>query len=193
MKQAEPSTRTPDAGQGRSFRIGQFDLDGADGAKMGKLFRLFGALLFVLSQNASADVVLPASKGQYIYLPVYSHIYQGARDKRGKPEMAQLSALVSIRNTDDRHQIRVTSARYFDTGGKLVKEFAPTPQMIPPFGTLELFIERDDVSGGSGANFAISWDADIPASPPLIEAVHSMSGPRSFAFITSGRVLKAPD
>ncbi len=160
---------------------------------MARLSRLLGIVLFTFSVAVSAEAPMSAARGQYIYLPVYSHIYQGKRDKQGKPEMAQLSALVSIRNTDDKRPIRVTSARYFDTQGKMVKDFVAKPQTVPPFGTLELFIERDDSSGGSGANFAITWDADALTSTPLVEAVHSRSDPRSFAFITSGRVLKTSD
>jgi hypothetical protein len=122
---------------------------------------------------------------------VYSHIYYGSLDRKGKPSVAMLSTLVSIRNTDPRRAIRVTSARYFDTEGKLLREFVVAPRSVPAFGTFELFVEQHDDSGGSGANFAIAWEADGPVNPPLVEAVHAnIEGGRSLTFTTAGRPLR---
>ena len=160
---------------------------------MGKSLFVTLLLFLTLPLPAIGDPVSPLAKGQYIYLPMYSHISQGSMDRKRVPDKALLSALISIRNTDEEHPIRVTSARYFDTNGRLVKEFFPSPQVVPPFGTTELFIANDDASGGSGANFAIAWHAGAPVSPPIIEAVHSMTGSRPFAFITTGRTLRSFD
>lgn len=136
----------------------------------------------------------PPSKGQLVYLPVYSHIYHGSVDRKGKPGKVMLSALVSIRNTDPRRTIRVTSARYYDTEGKLLREFVPTPRTVPAFGTLELFVEQHDDSGGSGANFAIAWEAETPVNPPVIEAVHAaVEGARSLLFTTTGTPIRPAD
>lgn len=61
----------------------------------------------------------------------------------------------------------------------------PTPVLIPPFGTLELFVELNDASGGSGANFIIKWDAEQPVSPPLVESLHAnMDGGKAVIFMT---------
>ena len=60
-----------------------------------------------------------------------------------------MSTHVSIRNTDPKLAIRVNSARYYDTEGKLLREYLPSPKSIPPFGTHELFVPRSDSSGGS--------------------------------------------
>lgn len=127
-----------------------------------------------------------------VYLPVYSHIYHGSLDRTGKPEKFLLSAMVSIRNADPKRPIRITSARYFNTEGKMLREFVPTPRAVPPFGTVELFVERHDESGGSGANFAISWDADSPVNAPVIEAVHAyIDYTRSVIFSTAGKPIPA--
>ncbi len=142
----------------------------------------------------AAQEALPASKGQLVYLPVYSHVYHGSLDRKGNPGKVLLSALISIRNTDPRRAIRVTSARYFNTEGKLLRELVPVARAIPAFGTLELFVEQHDESGGSGANFSINWDAETPVNPPVIEAVHAaIEGARSLLFTTTGRPIRPAD
>lgn len=142
------------------------------------------SLLFVTSVVGAQDV-RPLVKGQTLYLPIYSHMLYGNLGKSGKASYVLLSALVSIRNTDARRPLRVLSARYFDTHGKLLGERVPTPVQIPPLGTLELFVELNDASGGSGANFIIKWDADQAINPPLVESLHAnMDGGKAVIFMT---------
>jgi hypothetical protein len=98
--------------------------------------------------------------------------------------------MVSIRNTDPARLLRVTSAVYFDTDGKRIKEYVSTPRVIGPMGTLELFITRGDDRGGSGANFVITWKADAPVNPPLVEALHAnLPAGRSIVFVTNARPI----
>lgn len=147
----------------------------------------------LLSLSAAAQEAAPA-KGQLVYLPVYSHIYHGSLDRKGNPGKVMLSAMVSIRNTDPKRAIRVTSARYFNTEGKQLREFVTAPRTVPAFGTLELFVEQHDESGGSGANFAIAWEADAAVNPPVIEAVHAaIEGARSLLFSTAGTPIRPGD
>jgi len=142
-----------------------------------------GALVGIASAQS-----LPASIGQVLYLPIYSHIYHGDLDKQGKPLQTLLSAHVSIRNTNSQDPLRIHYARYYDTDGKLVKEFVPSLLVIPPLGTYELFVPRSDVSGGSGANFLISWSAGSSVNPPLVEALHADIQPaRTLVFVTAAR------
>jgi hypothetical protein len=143
----------------------------------------------LLSLAARAQEAL--SSGQSLYLPVYSHLYHGDLDRSGKPSETLTSAHISIRNTDSSSSLKVSSARYYDTGGKLLKEYVPSPRSIPPLGTLELFVPHTDVTGGSGANFIIQWSAEGPINPPLVEALHAdIRASRSVVFITTARVLK---
>ncbi len=147
----------------------------------------FGLLLASLGvvSGASAQDVRALSKGQTLYLPVYSHMLYGNLGKNGKASSVLLSTLVSIRNTDQRRPVRILSAKYFDTHGKLLGERVPNPAVIPPLGTLELFVELNDASGGSGANFIIRWDAEQPVSPPLVESLHAnMDGGKAVIFMT---------
>ena len=146
--------------------------------------------LFVVPAAAEDEPAL--STGQTLYLPIYSHLYHGDLDKAGKPAFTPLSVHVSIRNTDSRTAIRLLYARYYDTQGKLVREFVPAAQAIPPLGTIELFVPRTDMAGGSGANFLIAWSAETPANLPLVEALHGdIREARSVVFLTSARPVKA--
>lgn len=130
-------------------------------------------VLLLSAHGVLAQEARPLSKGQSLYLPIYSHMLYGNISSKGQPARVLLSAMVSIRNTDARRPLRVLSARYYDTAGRLLREYVPAAQAIPPLGTLELFVELNDESGGSGANFIITWDAAQPANPPLVEALHA--------------------
>lgn len=149
---------------------------------------LVGALIFAVwswSTAASAQEARAAVRGQTLYLPIYSHMLYGNLGKSGKASQVLLSALVSIRNTDGKRPLRILSARYFDTQGKLLGERVPAPVVLPPLGTLELFVDLNDASGGSGANFIIKWEAEQPINPPLVESLHAnMDGGKAVIFTT---------
>ena len=128
--------------------------------------------------------------GQVLYLPIYSHVWHGETGSKGRPAKTLVSISVSIRNTDPAKSIRVTSAQYYDTDGKRLKEYVPSPKTIGPMGTYEIFVPRSDDTGGSGANFVISWTSDTPVNPPIVEGFHAnLPAGRSFAFTTSARPI----
>lgn len=155
--------------------------------------QLLAVALFCLYGFAAAQGMLPLAAGQSLYLPIYSHIYHGeVNPKTGKPSQTLVSAHISIRSTDPATGMKVVSARYYDTEGKLLREFLPKPHVILPFGTYELYLPRSDSSGGSGANFIIDWVADKPINPPLVEALHAdIREARTLLFITTGRPIQA--
>lgn len=148
-------------------------------------------LVWALSSTWAFGQAAPArSLGQNLYLPIYSHIWHGEMDSTGQPAKTLVSVSVSIRNTDPVKSIRITSAQYYDTDGKKLREYVPSPKTIGPMGTHELFVPRSDDAGGSGANFVISWKSDKPTSPPVVEGVHAnLPVGRSIAFTSSARVL----
>ena len=143
--------------------------------------------------QAQAPARTPArSIGQQLYLPIYSHIWHGDADNKGLPTRTLVSISVSIRNTDPAKSIRILSAQYYDTDGKKIRDYVPAAKTIGPMGTLELFIPRSDDTGGSGANFVISWKSDSPVSPPMVEGVHAnLPAGRAIAFITSAQAIPA--
>ena len=149
------------------------------------------AMLFLLCLGtAFAQSPHGRSQGQVLYLPIYSHIWHGETDKQGRPMKVLVSVSVSIRNTDAARPIRITSAQYFDTDGKRLREYLPTPKVIGPMATYEIFVPRSDDTGGSGANFVIVWSADAPVSQPIVEGFHAnLTVGRSIAFTTSAQAI----
>lgn len=103
--------------------------------------------------------------GQIVYVPAYSHVYHGD----GAPYL--LTITLSVRNTSMKDEIVVKSMRYFDTKGTELKSYLSKPVRLPALGTTEVLVERDDASGGSGANFLVEWYASKPVTEPIIEAV----------------------
>ena len=151
------------------------------------------ASLILFAGVASPVAAEELSLGQTLYLPIYSHIWHGDLATQDKtPVKTQVSALVSIRNTSLKTPIRVASARYYSTDGKLLKEYLTKPTQIGVMGTLELFVERKEAEGGSGANFIIQWDAAVQTNPPVVEAVHAdiKGGGPALSFITTARVIR---
>lgn len=151
-------------------------------------------LLLVFCGLPPAMAAEELSSGQTLYLPIYSHIWYGDRIIRDKyPAKNLVSALVSIRNTSLRTPIRVISARYYSTEGKLLKEYLPKPEIVGAMGTLELFVERKESEGGSGANFIIQWESAVQTNPPVVEAVHAdiKGGGPAVAFVTTARPIQA--
>ncbi len=149
--------------------------------------------LAIVAAVATAQEIEPPSKGQTVYVPVYSEVRHGNLKPGGKPESELMSVLVSVRNTDTREPIRVTNAPYYDTNGKLIRNYLSAPQLIPPMGTLELFVEHRENQGGSGANFLIRWEAEKPVSPPLAEALHTrFQAGKTLGFISRGKAVSSP-
>jgi len=126
------------------------------------------------------------SSGQTVYVPIYSHIYSGVK---GRP--FDLAATLSIRNTNLKSSITLTSVKYYDSEGKLVQDYLSQPRKIEALVTMRYIITEGDKSGGSGANFIVVWQSDQKVNPPLIESVmigtHSGQG---ISFVSRGQVLK---
>jgi len=156
---------------------------------MGIFLRHCTLLFGLLAASAFAADEPALLSGQTLYLPVYSHVYHGDPGKDGKPAQTLVSTHVSIRNTDPQTPIRLVSARYYDTQGKLVRSYVGAPVTIPPLGTHEIFVPRTDTAGGSGANFLIVWSAETSAN---VEALHAdIREARTLMFITTGQPIKA--
>lgn len=126
-----------------------------------------------------AELPKSALVGQTVYVPVYSHVYQG----RG--ERLMLAATLSIRNTDDRHALTISAIRYYDTEGNLVRDYLKTPLKLKPMGSTDFLVKEADAAGGSGANFIVEWVSDEPVREPIIEAV--MVGRKGSGFATFAR------
>ena len=147
------------------------------------LFALLAILSGLLPGTVLAQRAL--SNGQHLYLPIYSVIQYGDLDRSGSARELPVSALVSIHNTDLEKPIRLLAARYYATDGKFLRNFVAAPRVLKPMETMEILVERRDVAGGSGANFVIQWEAAVPVSPPLVQALHvELQTNRAIVFTT---------
>lgn len=121
-----------------------------------------------------------------VYIPIYSHIYVENEDRT-----VNLAATFSFRNVDPEHSLIIKSVRYYSTDGTLLKEYLKNPVLLNPLATADFIIEREDSSGGSGANFLIDWVSPTKMLEPLAEAVMVATGaPQSMAFTSRGIVIR---
>lgn len=123
-------------------------------------------ILTSLSVQAVARDTTLLMQSQTVYVPVYSHIYGGAKDKE-----IQLTATVFIRNTDPTMPLVIHEVSYYNTQGNLLKQYLSHPKKIAPLATTRFIVTESDTSGGSGANFIVKWQADRKMHAPLMEAI----------------------
>lgn len=156
------------------------------------LFAVTLAAICLACQPVLAQDIPPLSKGQMLYVPVYSHISHGNLDHRGKASELLLSTMLSLRNTDPALPITVTSVRYYDTEGKMLRDYLAKPLVLAPMASSEVFVEHKDKSGGSGANFVVEWNSERPVNTPVVESVNAyFFGTQSVAFTSPGRPIAA--
>ena len=135
--------------------------------------------------EGQSDAQTPLSgREQTIYVPAYSHVYYG----QGKDHL--LAITLSIRNTSTSDALWLTSVRYYDSEGTVVKQYAGRSLRVPPMATAEFFVEEQDRSGGSGANFLVQWTGRKGISAPVVEAVMiSTASQQGIALVSPGRVI----
>jgi hypothetical protein len=156
------------------------------------MIRPLAALFLILSSLLPCIAVAQRalSNGQHLYLPIYSIVQYGDRDRSGAARELPVSSLVSVHNTDLDRPIRLLAARFYATDGKFLRDFVPSPRVLKPMETVEFLVERRDVVGGSGANFVIQWEAAEPVSPPLVQALHvEMQTNRAIVFTTDAVLI----
>jgi Protein of unknown function (DUF3124) len=150
-----------------------------------RCMRVLLALPLISVCVASAGEV-QVSKGQTLYVPIYSHVYSG-----DKEQPFLLAAILSIRNTDPDKPMTIVSVVYYDTDGKQVKAYLDQPRQLPALASTRFVVPESDTSGGSGAKFIVEWKADVQVTPPVVEAV--MIGTKmgqGISFVSQGRVIK---
>ena len=152
--------------------------------------RFFYGLLLMpaLLQTASATQVLSKWLNQTVYVPIYSHIYA---DDRFRDTPFLLTATLSIRNTDPDNALTVTSVRYYDSKGELLKQYLDNPTVIAPLGSIRFIVPESESKGGSGAKFLVEWAAKTAVIEPIVESI--MIGTKmqqGISFVSTGRVIK---
>jgi hypothetical protein len=142
-------------------------------------------LVFIPVTGWSAPSEVRLSKGQSVYVPVYSNVYSGP-----KKNPYQLAAMLSIRNTDMASSLRVTTIDYYDNDGKFVRRYLEKPLLLGPLGSSHVYLEEKDTAGGFGANFIVRWAADRTVNAPVIECVMiGATGGQGISFISPGQEI----
>ncbi len=144
---------------------------------------LVQAFLFA-SDCLAADYKL--SKGQTIYVSVHSTIFTAS-----KAVPFHLEATLIMRNTDPTASFKVSAADFYDTKGKLLKNYLPEPLELKPLETKYIFIPQKHLDGGVGANFIVRWRAENEINVPIIECL--MTGTKSgqgISFVNQGQVIR---
>ncbi len=139
-----------------------------------------------ISNHSQAQQDIGLSKGQAVYVPVYSHIYYGDRETP-----YYLAVTVSIRNIDQINPITITEVSYYDTRGKLLKRLLDKPMQLNANASTRFVIKESEDKGGSGANCIVKWSADKQVNPPIIESI--MIGTRNqqgISFSSRGQAIK---
>jgi hypothetical protein len=143
-------------------------------------------MLWAWAAPAGAAAQAARSSGQTVYVPAYSHIFFGDRGAA-----FNLATTLSVRNVDPEHSLSVTSADYYDSGGRLLKKHLDRPVVLKPLASFEIFVPESDTSGGFGASFLVRWKSEKPIAAPIVECL--MIGARSgqgISFVSPGRVIQ---
>jgi hypothetical protein len=106
------------------------------------------------------------SNGQTIYLPVYSHIHSGNRERP-----FALTVTLGIRNIDPTNQMTINNADYYETQGKLLKNYLAKPATLNPLESIRYVVGEKDKDGGSGTNFMVEWKPAKFMNPPIVESI----------------------
>ncbi len=125
-------------------------------------------------------------KGERIYVPVYSEIFNNDVNK-----ITKLAATLSIRNTDMKKEIIVSVADYYDTHGNRIRQYIKSPLKLKPLQTVNYLVEYKESKGGPGANFIVEWASEEEVTEPIIETVMiGTSSSLGISFVCEGRVIK---
>ncbi len=120
-----------------------------------------------------------------LYVPIYSDIYIDAQNQNNL-----LAATLSIRNTSEQDSLFISRIEYYNTEGTLVKEYIENPISLTPMATVNYVIEKEDDTGGPGANFIIELEAKNRNIKPLVQAIMiGEKGNKGFAFTTNGHSI----
>jgi hypothetical protein len=125
--------------------------------------------------------------GQTVYVPIYSHIYTWDQNRQ-----MDLTATLSVRNTDLNRSMIVASVNYYSTDGKLIRKYLEQPVELGPLASASFLVNQEDRSGGAGAAFIVEWVSQSNLSPPVIESVMiNTGGNQGISFVSPGRVIKS--
>lgn len=143
-------------------------------------------VITIVCWNGAIAASLPIqSKGQTVFVPVYSHIYSGNAERP-----FYLAVTLSIRNPNLGQSITITSVEYYSSIGKRLKIYVDEPVRLDPLSAMRYVISESDKAGGSGASFVVNWESSKAVTAPLIETVMiSTRSKQGISFTSRGVVV----
>jgi len=141
--------------------------------------------LFLMTGLTHSARAAELSNGQTVYVPIYSHVYSGDRER---PYL--LTATLSLRNIDPDQAITILAVDYHDSEGKLLKKYLDEPLKLSPLASERVVVAESDRKGGSGAKFIVQWKADRKVNVPVIEGVMiGTAMQQGISFVTQAREI----
>jgi hypothetical protein len=124
--------------------------------------------------------------GGLVYVPVYSSVFHVAGDRE-----LLMAVTLSIHNVNLSESIEITDVAYYDTVGRLIREYVQDPIVLGPLATKQFVVPEADDTGGTGANFLVKWEAEKDVTRPAIESLMvSTSSQLGMAFTCQGVVIQ---
>ena len=134
----------------------------------------------------STDQLPQIATGQVIYVPVYSEIYDFSQART-----FQLTATLSLHNTDQANPIVIETVDYYNSSGEMVHAYLTQPIQLAPLASTEVVIPKEDTTGGPGANFIVEWRAASEVSAPIAESIMiSTVSQQGMSLTSQGRVIQ---
>lgn len=119
------------------------------------------------------------------YIPIYSDIYSNSRFYS-----VLLTATLSIRSTSLTDTTYINSIEYYNTKGELVNSYIDRTLVLGPMESVDYVIDREDNTGGTGANFLVTWGAEKNTKPLFQAVMISTVGQHGLSFVVDGVSLK---
>jgi len=147
---------------------------------------LFFIMFLSLCRIASASTQYMLSKGQTLYVPVYSTIFSAPRKVP-----YNLATILSIRNTDMSNPIKIVTADYYDSRGRLIRRYYAQPITLAPLESTDIYISEENSAGGTGANFIVKWSSPKEVNAPIVESVMiGMKSGQGISFVSPAQEIK---
>ena len=87
-----------------------------------------------------------------IYVPAYSNLYY-----ESDVQKTYFAVILSLRNITFTDTIYFDRIEYYNSEGKLLREFIDKILVLRPMESIEYIVESKDKKGGPGANFVVSY------------------------------------
>lgn len=139
----------------------------------------------IIDAHQQSAEVKDLSYHDTVYVPIYSDIYSDSRS-----QTTLLTATLSIRSTSLRDTTYINTIDYYNTDGKLVRSLIKNALVLAPMQSIDYVIDRDDTSGGTGANFIVAWGAQSDTRPLIQAVMIGTSGQHGLSFVTEGVSIK---